>query len=52
AFTLRNLGPAPVDLAGEREAPAGALAFAYGRDSLQPGESTQAFLVFTRGGLE
>lgn len=31
AFTLRNLGPAPVDLAGERDAPAGALAFAYGR---------------------
>ena len=52
AFTLRNLGPALVDLAGEREAPAGALAFAYGRDSLQPGESTQAFLVFTKGGLE
>ncbi|UBS31794.1 type-F conjugative transfer system secretin TraK [Altererythrobacter sp. N1] len=52
AFTLRNLGPMPVDLARERDAPAGALAFAYGRDSLQPGESTQAFLVFTKGGLE
>ena len=52
AFTLRNLGPALVDLAGEREAPAGALAFAYGRNSLEPGESTQAFLVFTKGGLE
>ena len=52
AFTLRNLGSAPVDLAGEREAPAGALAFAYGRNSLEPGESTQAFLVFTKGGLK
>ena len=52
AFTLRNLGPMPVDLARERDAPAEALAFAYGRDSLQPGESTQAFLVFTKGGLE
>ncbi|WBY15449.1 type-F conjugative transfer system secretin TraK [Erythrobacteraceae bacterium WH01K] len=52
AFTLRNLGPALVDLAGEREAPAGALAFAYGRNSLEPGESTQAFLVFTKGGLK
>lgn len=52
AFTLRNLGPAPIDLSSEREAPAGALAFAFGRDTLTPGETTQAFLVFAKGGLE
>ena len=52
AFTLRNLGSEPIDLFGEREAPAGALAFAYGRDALAPGETTQAFLVFAKGGLE
>ena len=52
AFTLRNLGSEPIDLAGERAAPAGALAFAYGRDALAPGETTQAFLVFAKGGLE
>jgi conjugal transfer pilus assembly protein TraK len=52
AFTLRNLGPAPIDLSSEREAPTGALAFAFGRDTLTPGETTQAFLVFAKGGLE
>ncbi|MBX7541882.1 type-F conjugative transfer system secretin TraK [Qipengyuania sphaerica] len=52
AFTLRNLGSEPIDLSSEREAPAGALAFAYGRDALAPGETTQAFLVFAKGGLE
>ena len=52
AFTLRNLGSEPIDLASERAAPAGALAFAYGRDALAPGETTQAFLVFAKGGLE
>ena len=52
AFTLRNLGAAPINLGAEREAPAGALAFAYGRDTLAPGETTQAFLVFAAGGLE
>lgn len=52
AFVLRNTGKTPVDLAGERDAPAGALAFAYGADSLAPGESTRAFLVFRKGGLE
>lgn len=52
AFTLRNLGYAPIELSSEREAPAGALAFAFGRDALAPGESTQAFLVFAKGGLE
>ncbi|MEL6878699.1 MAG: type-F conjugative transfer system secretin TraK [Pseudomonadota bacterium] len=52
AFTLRNLGSETIDLASERDAPAGALAFAYGRDALDPGETTQAFLVFVKGGLE
>ena len=52
AFTLRNLGSDPIDLASERAAPAGALAFAYSRDTLAPGETTQAFLVFAKGGLE
>ena len=52
AFTLRNLGSEPIDLSSEREAPAGALAFAYGRDALAPGETAQAFLVFAKGGLE
>ena len=49
---VRNLGKDSLVLAAEREAPAGALAFAYGRDSLAPGESTSAFLVFAKGGLE
>ena len=49
AFTLRNLGAAPIDLTMERDAPAGALAFAFGRDMLAPGEATSAFLVFARG---
>ena len=52
AFSLRNLGSETIDLANERAAPAGALAFAYGRDALAPGETTQAFLVFAKGGLE
>ncbi len=49
-FTLRNLGAEPIALGDEREAPAGALAFAYGRDVLAPGEVTSAFLVFAKGG--
>ena len=51
-FLIRNLGGEPLDLASEREAPAGALAFAYGREMLAPGEATSAFLVFAAGGLE
>lgn len=51
-FLIRNLGKDSLVLAAEREAPAGALAFAYGRDSLAPGEATSAFLVFAKGGLE
>jgi conjugal transfer pilus assembly protein TraK len=51
-FLIRNLGKESLVLAAEREAPAGALAFAYGRDSLNPGEATSAFLVFAKGGLE
>jgi conjugal transfer pilus assembly protein TraK len=51
-FLVRNLGKESLVLAAEREAPAGALAFAYGRDSLNPGEATSAFLVFAKGGLE
>ena len=56
---LRNLAlvpstseHAPIALSSEREAPAGALAFAFGRDTIAPGETTQAFLVFAKGGLE
>lgn len=51
-FTLRNLGAEPIALGNEREAPAGALAFAYGRDELAPSEVTSAFLVFAKGGLD
>lgn len=51
-FLVRNLGKDSLVLSAEREAPAGALAFAYGRDSLSPGEATSAFLVFAKGGLE
>lgn len=49
---LRNLGKDPLDLAADREGPAGTMAFAYGRDVLRPGEATSAFLVFRKGGLE
>lgn len=52
AFTLRNLGPETLDLRSERDAPAGALAFAYASETLAPGETTQAFLVFAKGGLK
>lgn len=52
AFTLRNLGPETVDLASQRDAPAGALAFAYASETLAPDETTQAFLVFAKGGLK
>ena len=52
AFTLRNLGSETLDLASERDAPAGALAFAYASETLAPGEITQAFLVFAKGGLK
>lgn len=51
-FILRNTGTVPLDLAGTTDTPAGALAFAYARDVLAPGESARAFLVFARGGLE
>jgi conjugal transfer pilus assembly protein TraK len=51
-FVLRNLGKETLDLAADREGPAGAIAFAYGRDRLAPGEATSAFLVFRKGGLE
>src|SRR3546814_16517400 len=39
-FLVRNLGQESVALGTEREGPAGALAFAYGRDALAPGEAT------------
>ncbi|VVT00601.1 type-F conjugative transfer system secretin TraK [Erythrobacter sp. EC-HK427] len=52
SFLIRNLGDQDLLLAAEREAPAGALAFAYGRDVLPPGEATRAFLVFARGGID
>lgn len=51
-FLIRNLGKASLALSAEREAPAGAAAFAYGRAELPPGEATSAFLVFRKGGLE
>ncbi|MDE2621519.1 MAG: type-F conjugative transfer system secretin TraK [Sphingomonadales bacterium] len=51
-FVLRNLGKEPLDLAADREGPAGTIAFAYGRDKLGPNEATSAFLVFRKGGLE
>lgn len=51
-LVLRNLGKEPLDLAADREGPAGTIAFAYGRDALRPGETTSAFLVFRKGGLE
>ena len=51
-FTLRNTGAVPLDLAGTADAPAGALAFAYARNVLDPGETARAFLVFAREGLE
>lgn len=51
-FLVRNLGKESLALGSEREGPAGALAFAYGRDALAPGEATSAFLVFAKGGLD
>jgi len=51
-FRLRNLGKEPLELGQDREGPAGAIAFAYGRDVLAPSEVTSAFLVFRKGGLE
>ena len=51
-FRLRNLGKVPLELGQDREGPAGAIAFAYGRDILAPSEVTSAFLVFRKGGLE
>src|SRR3546814_4376430 len=39
-FLVRNLGQESLALGSEREGPAGALAFAYGRDALAPGEAT------------
>lgn len=51
-LTVRNLGKETLDLAAETDAPAGASAFAFGRDTLAPGETTSAFLVFQTGGLE
>lgn len=51
-FLVRNLGKEPLSLGAERAAPAGAIAFAYGRAELPAGEATSAFLVFRTGGLE
>ena len=51
-FLVRNLGQESLALGSEREGAAGALAFAYGRDALAPGEATSAFLVFAKGGLD
>ena len=51
-LTVRNLGKAILDLAAETQSPAGASAFAFGRDTLAPGEATSAFLVFQTGGLD
>ena len=51
-FLVRNLGKDTLPLGAERTAPAGALAFAYGRSELPAGEATSAFLVFRKGGLE
>jgi conjugal transfer pilus assembly protein TraK len=51
-FLVRNLGKDTLPLGAERAAPAGALAFAYGRPELPAGEATSAFLVFRKGGLE
>lgn len=51
-LSVRNLGKEALDLAAETESPAGASAFAFGRDTLAPGETTSAFLVFQTGGLE
>ena len=51
-FAIRNRGKATLSLSEERETPVGALAFAYGADSLAPGETASAFLVFERGGLD
>lgn len=50
-FLIRNLGREALALGNEREGPAGALAFAFGRDVLPPDEVTSAFLVFAKGGL-
>ena len=47
-----RFGQESLALGSEREGPAGALAFAFGRDTLAPGETTRAFLVFAKGGLE
>lgn len=49
-FLIRNLGKETLELGSEREAPAGAAAFAYGRSELPVGETTSAFLVFQAGG--
>ncbi len=49
-FLIRNLGKKTLELGSEREAPAGAAAFAYGRSELPVGETTSAFLVFHAGG--
>ena len=51
-FVLRNLGKEPLDLASDRDGPAGTVAFAYGREKLGPNEATSAFLVFRKGGPE
>lgn len=50
-FLIRNKSAQALDLTRERDAPAGALAFAYGADTLGPGQSASAFLVFAKGGI-
>lgn len=50
-FLIRNKSGETLDLTQERDAPAGSLAFAYSADSLSPGQSASAFLVFAKGGL-
>ena len=49
-FVMRNRGKDSLALGATREAPVGAVAFAYGADTLEPGETTNAFLVFQAGG--
>ena len=49
-FLIRNLGMETLELGSQRDAPAGAAAFAYGRSELPAGETTSAFLVYHSGG--
>ncbi|MEW4468457.1 type-F conjugative transfer system secretin TraK [Parasphingorhabdus sp. JC815] len=51
-FLIRNKSSETLDLTRERDAPAGARAFAYGAETLEPGQSASAFLVFAKGGID